>query len=108
MCTCVHACLCLSPLAPHSAGIPAVLLSQGPPGLVFPVSPKPGWLWGQGEPGTASRVLGEAALVQPGGRAEGLSSWATPSRHKPRASRGQHIHVQARGASTTHACHTCG
>lgn len=54
----------------------------------------------------ASRVLGEAVLVQPGGRAEGLSSWATPSRHKPRGSRGQHTHIRARGASTTHACHT--
>lgn len=54
----------------------------------------------------ASGVLGEAALIQPGGRAEGLSSWATPSRHKPRGSWGQHTHVRARGASTTHTCHT--
>ena len=64
---CMRACARLP--SPHSAGKPAVPPSRGPPGLVFPVPSEPGWLWGQGEPGTASRVLAEAALIQPGGRA---------------------------------------
>lgn len=42
MCTCVHACLCSSPLMPHSDGILAVLLSRGPWGLSFLSPPNPG------------------------------------------------------------------